>query len=602
MPRVKTLVSLCLALLSCTALPSISAPQSHALPQKQQAFRDAMLRGNAAAALRILGRGGENSFATTIYRDQLEYRLPQMMEASRRCRDKDLQAGDAKTAMYCNGFVFSTAWILGNAKATFQALAWHREYGSAIWAKERPGKKFPQVFPAEDVAKLARSIPAYSVKLVPTGPVALPYIAVVTRGISPLDQETLDEETASTELPSRPVVRIGINGHPVDALIDTGDPRALIVSTSEAKALGLRSLVAGLPRSIDRFGQSPVPAAEAGWSLVATLALGPLRARNLMAIVIPDRYNVGNPGIRLGLPLLARFKIVEFEHSGMVLNAAALPCRHGLPITYASYPNLDGALVFPAIANGKPINAMIDTGSVDRLIIGPNLIPKADAEAAATNQRLQNWRSTYIRIRIAGSLSAEGAALLYAGLPKTVDADFGYPQPWLNSVRFDFPAMSVCLVSRKSTTPVEEGHSPSPGLIAFSRPTRSMPHRHESPFQIPKLRGMDMYPGDTVVDRYAPPPPPWLHVDIHCAIVDGNMYVDGTVTGNYGRPIPGAVIYQGRGDDVIGNETSSLSGQLHGIDPLTGDYVATPPQLSKFPLHCVTPAVKVGTPSHAARH
>lgn len=111
------------------------------------------------------------------------------------------------------------------------------------------------------------------------------------------------------------------------------------------------------------------------------------------------------------------------------------------------------------------------------------------------------------------------------------------------------------------------------------------------------LSGMDLYPGEAVVDRYTPPPPPWLHVRIHCAIANGNMYIDGTVTGNYGRPISGAVIYQGFGGVVTGAETSSHSGQIHGVEPLTGGHVGVPPGLSKRPMECVVPNVKVGASS-----
>ena len=604
MPRVKTYVSLCLALVSGAALAAVATPTIHASLQQQQAFRNAMLRGNANTALRILQEGGESTFTTAIYRDQLEYRLPQMMDATRECRDRSFKTGDGKTAMYCNGFVFSAGWILGNAKAAFRALAWHRKYGAVIWAKEHPGEKLSLAFPMVDVAKLARSIPAYSAVVTSGAPVTVPYVAAVANPAGSLNREEPNKELASTGRPSRSVVRVDVSGHRVEALIDTGDPRALIVSASQAKALGLRSLVAGLPQGIDRWGQSPVPAAAAGWVLVAKLTLGPLRVRNLMAIVIPDRYNAGNPGVRIGLPLLARFNTVDFQPSSMVVNAPAVPCGDAVPMTYASYPNLDGALVFPAEVNGNPINAMIDTGSIDWLIVGPRLIPKAAAQVAAANERVRNWKSTDVRIGTAKTLSADGAALMYVGLPKTVDADFGYPQPWLKSARFDFSAMKICLFPRGAPTSTWLARKPSKALITVS-PSVSLshpaPHHHRRAFQVPELKGMDLYPGDAVMDRYARPPPPWLHVDIHCAIVNGNAYIDGTVAGNYGRPISGAVIYQGHGDAVTGSVTSSQSGQIHGVEPLTGHVVA-PRGLSKFPMHCVAPGVKVGTPSHAAQH
>ena len=216
MPRVKTYVSLCLALVSGAALAAVATPTIHASLQQQQAFRNAMLRGNANTALRILQEGGESTFTTAIYRDQLEYRLPQMMDAARECRDRSFKTGDGKTAMYCNGFVFSAGWILGNAKAAFRALAWHRKYGAVIWAKEHPGEKLSLAFPMVDVAKLARSIPAYSAVVTSGAPVTVPYVAAVANPAGSLNREEPNKELASTGRPSRSVVRVDVNGHRVE--------------------------------------------------------------------------------------------------------------------------------------------------------------------------------------------------------------------------------------------------------------------------------------------------------------------------------------------------------------------------------------------------
>lgn len=118
-------------------------------------------------------------------------------------------------------------------------------------------------------------------------------------------------------------------------------------------------------------------------------------------------------------------------------------------------------------------------------------------------------------------------------------------------------------------------------------------------FRIPRLKGMNLYPGYVIVDRYALPPPPWLHFHIQCAIYRGNVYVEGSFTGNFGRPISGETAYIGRGRSALGSFTSSDSGHFSGVVALPASPIATPAGMVRSPMQCTVPRVKVGTPSRA---
>lgn len=117
-------------------------------------------------------------------------------------------------------------------------------------------------------------------------------------------------------------------------------------------------------------------------------------------------------------------------------------------------------------------------------------------------------------------------------------------------------------------------------------------------FRTPKLKGMNLYPARAITRRYVDPSPPWLHFHIHCAIDNGNMYVDGNVTNNSNQAVPGVVIYVVHHGTPIMRLTSDLSGDYHGAVALTASPIAAPPGTSWTPIYCAKPDVKVGTPSH----
>lgn len=102
-----------------------------------------------------------------------------------------------------------------------------------------------------------------------------------------------------------------------------------------------------------------------------------------------------------------------------------------------------------------------------------------------------------------------------------------------------------------------------------------------------------------LLGRFVLPLPSWVHIHVYCVVYQGNAYLKGSVTGNFGRPVPGVVVTFGRGDTVLGALTSNESGKLDGPIASADGAVGAPPRTRRIPMQCVVPKVKVGSPSRA---
>lgn len=436
-------------LLLCVAgNASPAAPPASA----RQAFISAMSNGDAKAAIRIAKQDGAGPFWIELYRDQLRYRLPALMSSAKACRDDAMRDGGPAAmgdATDCNGFILESTQAMGDAHGYFEALAWHRDHGVKTWKAGHSSRKSPLLLPKADAAKLARSVPAFSVELTSTAPVSLPYANLPhPSGTHHSDERKPHRIEAGLGEAFTPKLDVTINGHHVKALVDTGTSTALVMSLTQAKALGLQPLVTGLS-GFRSLGKPPIPAGSKAVYLATSLELGPLHVHNVMVIVIPDDYEK-DTDVTIGLPLLARFDNVVFNQSGMIVNAPSAACRHALPVTYAALSGHDGILVFAAEADGKPIRAMIDTGAPSAMIVGPRLMPDAASGVTAAHGGSLSGHFRFIRIRLGGLGALDLKALMLSDMPENLDVDFGFPLSWswpkVAAVRFDFTNMSICLV------------------------------------------------------------------------------------------------------------------------------------------------------------
>jgi predicted aspartyl protease len=105
---------------------------------------------------------------------------------------------------------------------------------------------------------------------------------------------------------NRPALRASVDGHPIDLLIDTGAPNALMLSGAVAREADV-----AFTRVEDFEIRGTVGNAEGHAGDVARLELGPFALEKVPAVVAPNGfYNLGFPGDSiLGYDLLAQFLV-----------------------------------------------------------------------------------------------------------------------------------------------------------------------------------------------------------------------------------------------------------------------------------------------------
>lgn len=124
---------------------------------------------------------------------------------------------------------------------------------------------------------------------------------------TPAPGSSADEASLSLKIVSnRPALRASVDGHPIDLLIDTGAPNALMLSGAVAREAGV-----AFTRVEDFEIRGTVGNAEGHAGDVARLELGPFALEKVPAVVAPNGfYNLGFPGDSiLGYDLLAQFLV-----------------------------------------------------------------------------------------------------------------------------------------------------------------------------------------------------------------------------------------------------------------------------------------------------
>lgn len=628
-----------LVIAACLPVVAVCAPLPEAREPAPQgvvtAFWDAMAAGNAQVALGIATRKlHADPFWMSLYRDRLQYRLPAMIAKSMMCRDaKSVQR---TPLLECETFLREAAYALGDAHDFFAELAWQRNHSILLTGGAQRSDTIREPFPNAELARLANSLPPFSTSFVATMPPVLRYANNPSAKLG--TSQAGGAAAGGGVLPAgfRPEVAVTIDGHRVDALVDTGTRTALVIGSHEATMLGLRPLVRGLS-GYRLVGQRSPASAQVGLDFVRSLVFGSLHVQNLMAVVAPksDQSGFRQANVVVGLPVLAQFGNVTFTRAGMVFDTPAATCSAQFPLTAAATVGEAALLEFPTSVEGKSVGAMIDTGSTVDLLVGNSLIPGRARNQLPRYFDPRNAEGLNVSVHL-GRLGTFGyVAPMVRGLPVAIDADFGFPLAWshpkVEAVRFNFARMRLCLRSAGprqlsgdrgkanhldtaaasiAQVPLRlhlgllddldgpNAFAPTP-LMRSSIRASAAPRLSPMPvFRIPLRLGMNLGPARGLVEEYAPSPPPWVHLHIYCAIYHGVAYLRGSITGNFGRPLPGVTEYFGRGDSIVGSYTTNLSGRFNV--PLALDQSSPVlPNMTRTPVNCVTPNVHVGKASHA---
>jgi len=429
-----------LALLSLTVASIanlLHATDAQPPPSKRQQLDEALINGDAAKAQELATALDMDKPGMEMINAQLAYDLSKVMALSLSCRDAYFASKSMMPAMNCSSVAYRSALVRGDARETFRTLSWVKHNGFAEMARQS-GKPpaFNNALDNVDVDQLARTLPPFSSSLAP-GATSIGYANA--KFMTPTVKGGLLHTLPPNDTRGVPSIPIEINGRKTDAAADTGNSYFIIMDQAHADALGVKTLVAGLP-PISTLGRGPV-GTSLSLGLVDTLVAGPLTVRNALAIVVPSG-NTLTDRIAVGMPLLKEFQQLEFNTSGVVVGGQPKACNEPLPLTFASTGAEEGKLVFDARADGKTVKGEIDTGSMLPLIAGSPLAPPG-----IKTQNGDNFPTRYLAIRL-GSIPFSFDSTVVMSLLTSPGVIIGAPAIALWDIRYDFVGLSLCIVPR----------------------------------------------------------------------------------------------------------------------------------------------------------
>ena len=380
------------------------------------------------------------SSTTGMVEAQKSYDISKLLTLSLSCRDDSMTRKRVSQALFCNTVAYRSALILADAHQVFSTLAWAKQTGFS--AKEQAGggpSTFGNAFDRADVVQLAKSVPPIKEDLAP-GRVTIPYTNA-SNVTSTGSAEGMSRR--ADNLQAVPMVNVSINQKDVEAVADTGLSYSIVMDQMHADALGVTTLVKGLP-PLGTLGRGPV-GVDQRLGLAKELTLGPLTLHNVMVVVIPSG-NSTTDRVVIGLPLLARLKRFSYEESGIVVGKASRECSAPIALSFVSSWDEDGKVVFDARADGKTVQASIDTGAAPPLVAGNQLQPPGDAQAGGV---AASDEARYLKVDVGGR------ALRYDDTPVISSLAFpaflvGAPILATSDIQFDFNKPSLCIVPRSN--------------------------------------------------------------------------------------------------------------------------------------------------------
>lgn len=351
MKLLTSLLSFCVVALFCAGAEAQSDPSG---------LLAALRSGNAEQVQQIVESQGIDPHIAEIAKAQLLYDVPRLLKLSQACERAAIADPKAVTeALYCNEVAVAAAASLGDAHEMLEEHLWQR--GLVIPALERDLHWAPRGM----YSALDRMTYDGLLKLIArTPPVSAHWQA--DSMIVPIDH-------ARSRVPVTPTIQISINGHKVDALLDTGFATSapLVIVDDRpgngptAAGLGLTALASSVSTT-DPGARATGP--QKSWQVAATVNIGPLSLRNLFVLVA----NSGDmaPGVYVTDALLRRFGSVRFGQGVVQFSRyrEAQGCTGGAAMTFAGSKDLDGWLVFPTTVGNRQVTTALLTGDAPPLV------------------------------------------------------------------------------------------------------------------------------------------------------------------------------------------------------------------------------------------
>jgi len=249
--------------------------------------------------------------------------------------------------------------------------------------------------------------------------------------------ETVPFPRVSTMPPanSGPMPSIKIGDHTVAATIVTSAvtfaPVWITTSPGGQKSLGLTLLVKNMGTATATYhGRSYT--SKIGLYLAPSVEFGPLVLHDVAVVVMQSDFIP--PEIVIGMPMLRRFGEVTLGDNQMTLaRAGDSTCKPGVPLSFASGPDLNGVMHFPASIGNKAVTMNLVSDSSTVFGVRPGF-SETISDGTQVDLAVGSWALRY-RAVVPSSWRSSQDAVLGGGVLKRNTVSF----------RFDTPIPTICI-------------------------------------------------------------------------------------------------------------------------------------------------------------
>lgn len=406
---------LALAIYSAVALASLPTAPSDPLSA-------ALEIGDVDAVHRVESQLNVHSDTRALDDAQLHYDVPNLLRLAIHYEDVRFQRGtpgDLLLALRANGIARASALSLGDANTFLKEAIRARNQLLPALTKSIGGvNTFDNGLDTADLEGALHKSPKVSVSWKDaTHTFLFPNISAMQ----------------PTESGPKPSIRVG--GRTVAATIVTNrstfTPVWITTSPSDQKSLGLIQLVKNIGSATAIYHSRPYTS-EIDLYLAPSVEFGPLVMHNVAVAVMESDFIP--PETVVGMPMLRQFGEVTFGDNQMtVARTGSDICKSGVPLSFASGPDLNGAEVFPASISGK--TALTNFISDSPIVVGVRPgFSETVSDGKQVDLAVGSWSLQYQAV-VPSSWKTSQDVVLGNGVLKNNTVSF----------RFDAPTPSICI-------------------------------------------------------------------------------------------------------------------------------------------------------------
>lgn len=392
------------------------------LPTAPSPLFDALDKGDAEAVHRIEDQLNAHAATRALDDAQLRYDLPNLLELAVRYEEDRLQKGappDLLLALRANEMARASALSMGDANTYLRQATWARKQLLPALTRAIGGANtFDNGLDTADLEGALQKAPKMSVTWKDAaGTLPLPRVSAM-----PPEQAGL-----------KPSLKIGDRTVDATILVDAATFAPIWIATApgDSKPYGLTLLVKNIGSATASYHghsySSPIDL-----YLAPSVEFGPLVLHDVAVAVVQSYYIP--PKVVIGLPMLRHFGEVTFGDDRMTLaRVGSHACQSGAPLSFASGPDLNGSMLFPASIGGNkaPMDFVSDSPAV--VAVKPGF-SETISDGAEVDVAVGAWSSQH-KANVPSPWTNPRDAVLGDGVLKQNTVSY----------RFDTPTPSICI-------------------------------------------------------------------------------------------------------------------------------------------------------------